>query len=208
MNKIIGKIIIVYLATISLVSCQDADESFGTVFEANQETVVFDMNADIKYVRINTNKTFSVSSSQTWCKPEIVENVIDNLKVSVEKSTIIGKNRVSQVILSSEGSENLIINIQQSGIPVELSSEPSVVTVETGNEFTLKITANVLFTFILPDWIHSQEEHVTTGTKIYYFTMDTLSEGEDVRSGNIIVKATDTELAKSLTIPVIQGKEK
>lgn len=208
MNKIIGKLMIVCLSVVLFASCQDEDESFGIVFETNQETVVFDMNADTKYVRVNSNRSFSVSSSQAWCVPEILENSIENLKISVDESSIIGKSRTAQVVVSSEGSEDIVVNVQQSGIPVELFSEPCVVIVETGNEFALKITANVPFTFTLPEWIHEKNENVvSTGVKNYYFTLAPLLEGEDIRSGNVIVKAIDPELNKSLTIPVTQGKE-
>jgi hypothetical protein len=210
MNKSVRILIMIFCLTgLFFNACEDKDEPFGAVLETNLEQVTFGTNAEVKYVRVNTNRTVAVSpSNASWCSAELLEGEINNLKISVIKNEEIGKQRKFEFIISSDGLDSKKITVTQDGVAALIAATEKTVTVETGNEFSVEITANILFVFDLPEWIHEKSGNIpAVGTKTYYFTLDALADGEPVRSGSLVIKAADPEINASVAIPVKQGKE-
>lgn len=190
-------------------SCKDEDEPFGAVLETDLEQLNFGENEASKFISINTNRTFTVSSTAGWCKTELVESMLENLKISVEQNVEIGRSRTTEVSIDSEGIDSKKITVVQEGAPVVLSVAERSIVKETGDEFSLEITANVLFVFELPEWIHEKSGNTAPaiGMQTYYFILDELLDGEYVRSGSINVKAANPEFDRAVAIPVRQGKD-
>ncbi len=207
MNKIYFITVIIVLASV-ISACTEKEETFGSVFESTGTPLTFASNADTKSVMINTNQNFTVQSSQPWCLTEIVPEEINNLRVSVSESEVIGKQRKATITASSDGLDDILIDIIQDGIaPIINCSSASIVLEDGEATFSLTITTNILVDFILPDWIHLQENNAPgIGEKEYHFDIEAITEGE-IRTENIIVKAEDSEINKSISIFIKQGKE-
>jgi len=208
MNKLVLRISMIVCLTGFFFSCTDKDEPFGAVLETDLEQLNFGVNEASKFVSVNANCIYSVSSPAGWCKAELVESMTENLKISVEQNTEIGRSRTTEVSIDAEGIESKKITVVQDGVPVVLSIVEKTIVLETEDEFSLEITANVLFTFELPDWIHEKSGNApAVGTQTYYFILDALPAGESVRSGSMSVKAVDPEFNSTVAIPVRQGKD-
>jgi len=209
MNKIYCILTIVLLASV-IPACTEKEEVFGPVFEiyGGQQTLTFNNNGGVQSMMINTNRDFTVQSSEAWCSAEIIPEQFNNLSVSVSASAVIGKQRTATITVSSEGLDDIVIDVIQDGIaPVINSSQANVVLEDGESTFSLTITTNLLVDFILPDYIHLQDNNTPEiGEKTYHFDIDAIAEGE-VRTENIIVKAADSEINKSISIPITQGKE-
>jgi hypothetical protein len=206
MNKIIKISILLFLSSIAFNACSDEDYPFGPVLEASMATVNFGTEASAQYISVNTNRTFTVSVSASWCTTEIIPDELENLKISVERNGEVGKQRTAEILVSSDGMEDRKVTVVQEGVtPIILVTEKTV-NMETGSEFSLEIEANLLFEYGLPDWIHAAAGNVPAiGKATYHFVLDPLPNGETFRSGNIIVRAADAEINKVVTIPVSQG---
>lgn len=189
-------------------SCTVKDEPFGAVLESSAETVTFDNRSDSKYLMINTNRALTISSSESWCTTELINGEIENLKVSVSTHDVVGNQRKAQITIISSEPDTIYINVVQNGPTPVLTVTPNKLVLENEESgFELQITANCLFKFTLPDWVHLRNgDTPAVGDKTYNFTVDAVPAGE-VRTANIIVQTSGTDVQKSVTIPIKQGKE-
>jgi hypothetical protein len=208
MNKIMKTSVLILLLSVAFSACEDKDLPFGAVLETSLETINFGTEAESKYIMVNSNRTFTVTASATWCKAEIVSDKLDNLKISVEKNENVGKQRTADIIVSSEGMDDQKVTVVQEGVAAVIHVAEKAINKETGDEFSLTIEANLLFKYELPEWIHAADGNVpTVGTATYRFVLDPLPENETFRSENIVVRAADSEINTAVTIPVSQGKK-
>jgi hypothetical protein len=208
MNKIMKTSVLILLLSVAFSACEDKDLPFGAVLETSLETINFGTEAESKYIMVNSNRTFTVAASATWCKTEIVSDKLNNLKISVEKNENVGKQRTAEIIVSSEGIADQKVTVVQEGVAAVIHVAEKTVNKETGDEFSLTIEANLLFKYELPEWIHAADENVpAVGTATYRFVLDPLPENETFRSENIVVRAADSEINTAVTIPVSQGKK-
>jgi hypothetical protein len=199
---------LIFLASAVFNACEDKDFPFGPVLETSLATVNFGTEAGEKYIMVNSNRAFTVAVSKEWCKAEIISGELDNLKITVDRNTEVGKTRTSEIIVSSDGLEDRKVTVVQEGVTPVIITTEKILNLKTESEFTLEIEANLLFKYELPEWIHAAaNNHPTTGKQTYYFTLDPLPEGEIFRSGNVVVKAADSEIAASATMIVKQGEE-
>lgn len=203
------KIIIVFLAVIiSFCYCDEKDLPFGAVLETNEATISFDAESESKKIIVNSNRIFTATTTSSWCKTEILEGELYNLKITVDKHEVIGKQRSAEITLSSDGLEDKKITITQEGLDVVLLVAENGIVIETETEFSLEIESNILFKYQLPDWIHEATENKPfIGKGVYLFTVDALPEKENERLDNIVILASDSEISKVVTIPVKQTRE-
>src|SRR5690554_2211952 len=131
--------------------------------------------SDVKYVTVRTNRDFTaVSSDPTWCNVEIIDDKVDNLKITVsenEKPDI----RNAEIIVSSSGFDNVVIAVIQNW-NASITTDKSYVLLTNNNlEFSLKIGGNIDYELELPDWINEKSSQ-PDGTHIFEFTP--ISPGE------------------------------
>ncbi len=154
--------------------------------------------SDVKYVTVRTNRDFTaVSSDPTWCNVEIIDDKVDNLKITVsenEKPDI----RNAEIIVSSSGFDNVVIAVIQNW-NASITTDKSYVLLTNNNlEFSLKIGGNIDYELELPDWINEKSSQ-PDGTHIFEFTP--ISPGE--RSDNIIIKSKDENSNVRVAVPVV-----
>jgi hypothetical protein len=170
----------------------------------------FDANGGIKYVTVKSSVNFTATSDVAWCVPEIYPGGRDyNLGIVVERNELADM-RTATVTVAAEGMSELLISISQTGAGpiITVIGTTTVMVDEDHPEFTLEITANLPFTYDLPDWIQPKTGNVPAiGTRLYDFTVLPLPSGETSREDDLIVKATDATVNKSVTVLVKQTKK-
>jgi|GEM_PF-2330626 len=179
---------------------EDATPFFGVV--GNELEQAFTGESETRYVTVNTNREFSVTSSEpSWCAVEIVEDKVDNLKITVADNGEVNV-RTARITVSSAGFDNVVINVTQ-GWKASLTTDKSYVLLTNDNlTFTLKVTGNVDYELELPDWI-TEKEKQANGTHLFEYTP--ISPGE--RLGNIVVQSTGEDSEVKVTVPVIQREQ-
>jgi hypothetical protein len=204
MNRLFFKTaIFIFLA--SLLACTEE-----AALDIAQEEMMqhFDVIGGIKYVTVKSNREFTAASDATWCVPEIYPGGRDyNLGIIVERNELADA-RTATVAVVSEGMPELLVLVSQTGAgPVITVAEGTVMVDEDHPEFTLTITANLPFIYDLPNWIQPKIGNVPAiGARLYEFTVSPLPNGETEREGNLIVKAADATVNKSVTVLVKQTK--
>lgn len=202
MDKLIKIFILCFFAGI-LFACGD-DETvtesttpyFGVAGDALAQT--FSGDSEIKYVTVSTNQPFAVTSSESWCKVDIIEDKVDNLKITVSKNSQ-SNERTARITVSASGFDNVVIDVTQNWI-ASITTDKLYVLLNNDNlEFTLKISGNIDYELELPEWV-TEKSSLPDGT--HTFEISAISPGE--RSGNIIIKATDDNSATRVTVPVVQ----
>ena len=205
MNKVFKIFAICFLLTNVLFSCNEEknDELSEPYFEvASKElTLNFVAEYDFRYITVKTNKDFTATSSQTWCTVTVVEDKVDNLKIVVQANGEFG-DRTAEIVVTSQGFDNIIISINQNRVPVLTVKETEAFVDERDFEFSLEITANILVAFELPDWIQEKTGNPASDGKTWTFVTSRMAPGE--RSGMMVVKSEDVALGKRVNIPVVQ----
>jgi hypothetical protein len=162
----------------------------------------FDVIGGVKYVTVKSNMEFTAVSDVAWCVPEIYPGNRDyNLGIIVERNELADM-RTATVTVAAEGMTELLIAVSQAGAgPVITVVETTVMVDEDNPEFTLTITANLPFTYELPNWIQPKADNIPAiGTGLYDFTVLPLPNGETEREGNLVVKAADESVSKSVSV--------
>lgn len=203
MDKIIRICILCFFAGI-LFACSD-DENVTVSTEpyfgiaGNNLAQTFSGDSEIKYVTVNTNQQFTaISSDPSWCAVEIIDDKVDNLKITVSKNEQ-ASDRATRITVSSAGFDNVVIDVTQTWTASITTDKPYLLLNNDNLEFTLKITTNIDYELELPDWI-TEKSSQPDGT--YTFAFSAISPGE--RSGNIIIKATDESSSTRLSVPIVQ----
>lgn len=208
MNNIMDKLIKIFsvcLLTCFLYSCdkdnKDIDDKtpyFGVFGNELNQTFIGDY--DFRYVTVSTNRDFSATTSApSWCNVEIINDKVENLKITVTKNEG-SSERLATVTISSQGFDNIIIQVKQERI-TSITTDKSYVLINNENlEFSLKVTASVSYDIELPDWLTQKENSPINGVHTFIATAISPSE----RSGNIVIKATDEAINTKTTVSVIQ----
>jgi endonuclease/exonuclease/phosphatase family metal-dependent hydrolase len=76
-----------------------------------QKTLGFSASAESQYITVNTNRTFTATSDQSWCITEILSDKTNNLKISVTPNE--GNVRTAQIIVSAPECVNVLIAVTQ-----------------------------------------------------------------------------------------------
>jgi endonuclease/exonuclease/phosphatase family metal-dependent hydrolase len=76
-----------------------------------QKTLGFSASAESQYIAVNTNRTFTATSDQSWCITEILPDKTNNLKISVTPNE--GNVRTAQIIVSAPECVNVLIAVTQ-----------------------------------------------------------------------------------------------
>ena len=202
MDKIIKVFILCFFAGI-LFACSDddtvkvsTDPYFGVAGESLTQT--FTGDKETRYVTVNTNQPFTVTSSDpSWCTVEIVDDKVDNLKITINKNGQASE-RTARITVSATGFDDVVIHVTQAWTPSISADKPYLLLNNENLEFTLKITSNVDYEMELPDWVMKKGSQ-PDGT--YSFELNAISPGE--RMGNIIIKAKDENFTTKVTVPVI-----
>ena len=204
MNRLFLKTsIFIFLA--GILSC--TEDATLDIAQAEQ-TQHFDVSGGIKYVTVKSNRDFTATSDALWCVPEIYSGGRDyNLGIVVEENELADA-RTATVTVAAEGMTELLISVSQTGAgPIITVSSTTVMVDEDTLEFTLQITANLSFVYELPDWIQPKTGNTPAiGTRLYDFTVSPLPDGETEREGNLVIKAADATVNKSVTVLVKQTK--
>ena len=202
MNNLI-KIFVLFSLINLLLSCDDDKviENTSPYFAVavNDIEQTFSGESETRYVTVNTNREFSATSSDpSWCKVEIIDDNVDNLKITVTPNGQVG-DRTAKITVSSTGFDNGTVIVTQGWI-ASVTADKSYVLLNNENlEFALKITGNVDYELELPDWI-IEKEKLPNGNHIFEFSA--ISPGE--RSGNIIIKSSDENFNEKVIVPIVQ----
>ena len=194
-----------FVCLAGLLSC--TEDATLDIAQAEQ-TQHFDVAGGVKYVTVKSNKDFTATSSAAWCVPEIYPGGREyNLGITVERNELADA-RTAAITVAAEGMAELLISVSQDGAGANITvASTSVMVDEDHPEFTLQITANLLFTYELPDWIQPKAGNVPAiGAKLYEFTVSPLPDGETEREDTLVVKAADAAVNKSVTVSVKQTK--
>mgnify|MGYP000886969454 CR=1 FL=1 len=157
MDKII-QVFILCCFTGILFACSDDEDNtvitdpyFGIMGENLEQ--IFSGESETRYITVNTNRQFTVKSSDlSWCVVEMIDDKVDNLKITVSRNELTGE-RTAQVIVSAEGFDNIAIDVTQTWIPSITADKPYILLNNDNLEFTLKITSNIDYELELPDWV-------------------------------------------------------
>ncbi len=165
----------------------------------NELEQAFTGDSETRYLTVNTNREFTVTSSEpSWCAVEIVEDKVDNLKITVNGNGAINM-RTARITVSTDGFDNVVINVVQGWTP-SITTDKSYVLLSNDNlTFTLKVTGNVGYELELPAWI-TEKEKQADGTHLFAYTP--IAPGE--RLGNIVLQSTGEDSEVKVTVPVIQ----
>jgi hypothetical protein len=204
MNRLFKKISIITI----LIGLQACTEESMLNIEQGQLNQQFEVAGGIKYITVTSSKDFTAISDKAWCVPEIYSGGREyNLGIVVERNELADA-RTATVTVASDGLPELLISVSQTGAgPIITVAESLVMVDEENPEFTLEITANLPFTYELPDWIQPKDGNTPAiGTALYAFVVSPLPAGETLREENMTVKAADASVNKSATIAVRQTK--
>ena len=192
-----------------LFACSDMNKPADHYLAISSNLLTFWPEGGSKSITVNTTRDFSVISGISWCTTEILTALKDNLKVVVSANDVIGKERMDELTILSDGLEEKLVVKQLAVEPSLKVKETSVVINEKeGLDFTLTVTSNISVVFHLPAWIHETSGSTPSiGEKTHSFTASALSGGETSRLGEITVEAADSDYANSLTISVKQNRE-
>lgn len=205
MNKLIKLSTLILLSGfIFLYSCS-GDDPFMEIADV-QLNYNFEAIGGTKFATIKSNQDFTATSNQTWCYTEVYSGSRNNnLRISVDKN-LNAEIRTAIITVTAEGlPETQIIVSQDASAPFISVTEKKVIISGDSLEFSLEISANTLFAYELPKWIHPKANNVpSVGKNIYGFVADILSTGE--RSGDITIKAVDQSLQITpVVIPATQS---
>ncbi len=178
----------------SVSSCKDDKPDEKVVNKIGQTSVDFQSVESSKIVTIETSvSNWYTRSSVEWCK---VQKQGRSLKISVTENvgTEVRKTKI-KVYFGSEVKE---ISVQQLGTGYQiLVGEQYVYAPAEGKEITLTVTANVEYTFQLPDWIVKSEQRAAMIESSHKFTIKSNS-GEQSRNGKIVVIQKGVEASKAI----------
>lgn len=205
MNKIYKFLVILFFAA-SLAGCEE-DSPTLEIAEV-QLNYNFEKTGGTKFATVKSNQQFTATSDQLWCTTEIYPGGNNNnLRISTQTNDDAAI-RTATIIVTAEGSSTILITVTQNAAsPFITVTERSITIPPLKDEFTLEISANLVFSYELPAWIHPSEDNIPTiGKGIYRFNVDLLSTGE--RDGVIIIKgAGENSGINPVSIPVIQTSE-
>jgi hypothetical protein len=195
MSKII-KISTIACLAILLFACKEDDNSeeapyFGV--EAKFLTQTFESEADVRYVTVRTNQTFTATSSESWCTTEVLsDKTADNLKISVNALNA-ATPRTATVTVACQGFESAVITVTQDGVAVTISvtpNEPADIEASGGN-VTFTVTADAAWGYTVTsedgDWLTETE----TGTATTLTLTAAVNNGDSPRNATLRFFLTD-----------------
>lgn len=202
MDKII-KIYTIFLLSSFFCACEDDNDKVDITpyfrIEGSDLEQIFIGEPDTKYVTVNTNCDFSVSSSDpSWCSVEIINDKVDNIKISVTKNEKTS-DRIATVTVSSPDFDDVTISILQRW-NVSLAADKAYILLNNDNLiFNLNVTGNVAYEIETPDWIELVD--LQSGG-IHVFRTSAIAPGE--RSGTIVIKTSDDSFSAKVSVLVVQ----
>jgi beta-glucanase (GH16 family) len=203
-------LLLIVLSLVVIVSCSELSEPEKLPFLKLQiQELYFTPEADTKVISvISHRKEFTAKSSATWC---IGQCSTTALTVMVEKNTDVGIERTAEITVVCDDITEKVSVIQQSvGASIQVDKKNILLTVINGHEdenqdFVLDITANIPVEFVLPEWIIEEAGNTTVvGQKKYSFHAGLLPEGVALREDNIIIRALNEKIDKTVVISVVQ----
>jgi len=201
MNKLIKFSIILLLS--GLVFSCEKDSPMLTVAK-EQLNYNFEEIGGTQFATVKSDQEFTATSDQIWCTTEIYSGGRNNnLRISTDKNGN-AEIRTAIITVKSKGLSDIQITVVQNAATPYISVTEKTVVLGNESEFTLEITANILFTYELPDWIQPKADNIPVqGKGTYTFIAQSLTSGE--RLGNIIIKAVNIDkMVTPVTIPVTQ----
>ncbi|MDR2361529.1 MAG: hypothetical protein LBD91_02250, partial [Prevotellaceae bacterium] len=205
MHTFFHKLSIVILLAGCVCACTEDPALEVSPTQLNQ---YFDVVGGVKYVTVVATGDFTATSDQSWCVPDVYPGGREyNLAIIVEKNDLANE-RTATVTVAADGLPAVVITVAQTGAGPVISVRESLAMVDDDNlTFTLQITANLPFTYELPDWIQLQADNTPAiGTRLYGFVAMPLPAGETERDGSITIKPTDAAIDLRVTIPVKQTR--
>lgn len=201
------KIIILCFASLILFSCDKEDPAiedktpyFGIAGSELKQTFVGE--SDTRYITVSTNTDFSISSSApTWCSVEIIDDKVDNLKISVTQNTAAAE-RTASITVSSANFDDITITVIQNWIASIVVDKSYVLLNNDILNFTLNVSGNIGYEIDLPSWI-TEKEKQSDGTHIFEF--QPISPGE--RTGEILVKSVDESFDTKIHVLVVHREK-
>jgi endonuclease/exonuclease/phosphatase family metal-dependent hydrolase len=179
--------------------------------EASASEHQFESNVRLTFaVTVSGNRPFTATSSQEWCTTEIVERMASNLLISVSENGKAAPRSATVTIATVATEENeqpvtFSIEISQLSAVPELSlKEGDVYITGKKQEFTVHVTVNFPVIFAFPSWVSQKESNDLNNDSIYTFIVNELPASIDTRKDSLIVRATDAEITRTVSIPIIQ----
>lgn len=202
------KLSVICMLVLSLFACNN-DENADKIIpffeiKANDQIQNFGAESDVRYVTINTNQEFTATSSDpSWCMVKKIDDNVDNLKISVTENKGTD-DRIAEIVVSSPGFQSITITVKQSFMRFLSVKEESGVLIEDDQlDFTLEVSANVPYTFDLPNWIMIKSElSAGNNVKTWFFVATPIAPG--LRLGNISVCPTDENVKNKVVVPIVQ----
>ena len=201
MNKLI-KFSIIFLLSGLVFSCEK-DSPMLTVAK-EQLNYNYEDIGGTQFATVKSDQKFTATSDQIWCTPEIYAGGRNNnLRITTDKNEN-AEIRTAIITIASTGLSDIQITVVQNAATPYISVTEKTIILGKVTEFTLEITANILFTYELPAWIQPKADNIpVTGKGTYTFIAQPLTSGE--RLGDIIIKAVNiVKMVSPVTIPVTQ----
>lgn len=176
-------------------------DALKTAFTAASQSRTAQISTNLDVVKVSTN--------ETWCKAEILDDDGKVLRVSVVPNEGF-KNRNAEVTVYGKGVTDIVIPISQlSSHPSLTVDKPDGINVVDGNlEFSLTVTANLEFTFNNTNWILDNGDNTpVVGVKTYKFKVAAIGSGAS-RNGTIKIEVEDEtyeDLNKTITVAQTQS---
>ncbi len=197
MKKLFYSLMLVLTTAVVLTSVSSCKEDRDEDKQANeiaQMSVDFQSSASSKIISVKTGvSNWYAKSSVDWCTARAQGH---SLKITVDEhtGTEVRKTKI-KVYFGSEVKE---VQVQQLGTGYQiLVSKEFLYAPADGKEVQLTVTANVAYTFKLPEWIVKSEARATMKESVHKFTIKPNAE-EKVRRGKIIVIQKDVAEDKAV----------
>ncbi|ULB33473.1 endonuclease/exonuclease/phosphatase family protein [Proteiniphilum propionicum] len=207
-NKI-SLFFVTFLSIIPFLACGKSKVAEITFLELTHNEVVFWPEAGEKIVEVRSNANFTVESTDSWCKAEIIPENSNKIRISVEMNKEIGKERSSELTVRVK---ELVRNIkvkQLSETPQATVSQTQIYFNENQTlEFCFDISSNLSYSMELPQWIVEKEsEVIDKWVKRHHFVASALNRSDSKRDGTVVVRFNGHSDVKDIVVPVKQSNE-
>ena len=172
--------------------------------------VIFSSGTGTKAIAVDSNKEFTVQSSESWCPASVSESQT-GIKVTVTANETVGEERIANItVVCDDITDNITVR-QSAIVPSLYVKETTGIVinqkdVDAAFDFTLEITANIPVAFEFPEWIREKDGNTPViGKKIYSFQAVAVPKGVNSRTGNLVVKSANASINKSISIIVTQN---
>ncbi len=178
----------------SISSCKEDREEEKQANEIAQTSVNFQSTSSSKTIAVKTGvSNWYAKSPVSWCTARVQGR---SLKISVDENeaTEVRKTTV-KVYFGTEVKE---VKVQQLGTGAQiLIGEQFIYAPAEGKEITVSVTANVAYTFELPEWIVKSEARATMKESTHKFTIKKNTETK-TRNAKIVVVQKGVEANKAV----------